>query len=154
MPSDIDSPASKAFAINLAKYAYSPSSPTHPLRPSRIPRPTPSPLRPTKREAISEPEPDSDSELSSESSSDFEVYRATPSKRPVARSDKVLKGDKAGKVKDPKNAKNGKKPRPFAAPEVYAHLRPVGDLLKSDLDGVSPPPLPLCTPTPTIRILL
>jgi len=31
--------------------------------------------------------------------------------------------------------KNVKKPRPFAAPEVYAHLRPVNDHLKPDLNS-------------------
>ena len=148
-PSETDSPASKAFASSLAKYAYSPTttSPAHPPRPTRIPRPNPSPLRPTKREAIS----DSSSELSSES----EVGRATPSKRKAARPNKFGKGGEAGEVEDPKiakgpknattpkNTKNGKKPRPFAAPEVYAHLPPVGDLLKADLDGMSHLPLTL-----------
>lgn len=30
---------------------------------------------------------------------------------------------------------SGKKPRPFAGPEVYAHLKPVTDHLKADLDS-------------------
>lgn len=34
-------------------------------------------------------------------------------------------------------AKIGKKPRPFAGPEIYAHLNPVQDLLEPGLDRTS-----------------
>jgi len=36
-----------------------------------------------------------------------------------------------------KGAKKGKKPRAYAGPEVYEHLRPLPDLLAPDLDGES-----------------
>ena len=40
-------------------------------------------------------------------------------------------------VKSPRVAKSAKKPRPYAGPEVYAHLKPVTDHLVEGLDSES-----------------
>jgi hypothetical protein len=47
--------------------------------------------------------------------------------------DSNVKANKRSTVEE-KKKKPGKKPRPFAGPETYAHLRPVQDLLMRDLD--------------------
>lgn len=76
-----------------------------------------------------------------------EAESTTPSKRARSKirvkSDPAAPASLASPVSTPRSkSKNGKKPRPFASPEVYQHLRPVQDILQPDLDivfcGINP----------------
>ncbi|WVO15510.1 hypothetical protein L204_103168 [Cryptococcus depauperatus] len=98
------SPASRAFAAKLAKYAYNPTRKTKPytLKSSACGK---SPLK----------------------------TAASPlKKRTYAESEKELSGSPSKKAA----SKAIKKPRGYASPEVYQHLRPVNDLLSDNLDLV------------------
>lgn len=115
-----DSPASKSFAEKLSRYAFSSGSHTSPLRLSVrrevevvIPQ---SPRRAKGKEKI-KVEPDEEYEDDNEG--------GTPTKR--------------RKIAESPAKKSGKKPRPFAGPEVYAHLKPVTDHLRGGLDSGSLP---------------
>ncbi len=119
------------IAAKLAKYAY-PNSPLlpnskSPHRPLAPATPTseaggPSTPTPTRSRKVKR-EPDVEYRIEDEDEGDEDSH--TPSKRPKV---KVKSGSSGG-------SGSGKKPRPFAGPEVYAHLRPVQDLLKPDLDS-------------------
>ncbi|ODN76893.1 hypothetical protein L202_05476 [Cryptococcus amylolentus CBS 6039] len=103
------SPASKAFASSLARYAYvasSSSGTTWEDTSARLKRSVPG--RPPKHSNVEERKERTPKRSMS----------ASPSKKAV------------------------KKPRGYAGPEVYEHLRPVNDLLSDDLDlvfcGINP----------------
>lgn len=128
-------PSSHTLAGKLAKYSYSPSS-RSPASPERS-KPSistneagPSTLTPTritpKRKVKREADDDYTLDIESEDEGEGEEASETPSKRA-----KVKPGTKGSSAEK-------KKPRPFAGPEVYAHLRPVQDLLMPDLDSGSP----------------
>lgn len=137
-PNRTDSPASKAFADKLAKYAYDPSSSGSPRKSLRLhvagPSVVASPVQGRKgsrRDTVTAPEAEksgAEGQAGAEAETDDgeeeeeeEEYNPSPSrKRTSSRTTPI---------------KNVKKPRPFAAPEVYAHLRPVNDHLKPDLNS-------------------
>ena len=102
-----ESPSSNKIAASLSKYAYSPSSSSLAA----------SPLRSTATSILKPTTPTRKVKRHPDAAYEDEDADPTPSKRATP--------------------KNGKKPRPFAGPDVYAHLRPVQDLLKLDLDSVS-----------------
>ena len=133
----MDSPASKAFADRLAKYAFDPK-PASPAR-TRSARaaagPIAGPSTPTARKS---------SPVSA---------RSTGKRKRVIKDDgEILATDEesasgttsrgglvtaASPTPGKTTPKSGKKPRPFAGPEVYAHLKPVTDHLRPDLDSES-----------------
>jgi TDG/mug DNA glycosylase family protein len=142
------SPASKAFAARLAKYAYNPASSSSSRSGSTAARASPA-VR-----AVTRPTPHLPASPGASSSRSVPAAKRTPpsrrAKRPIPvdvdddddeefepASDEELSHRKTFKVKG-----QGKKPRPFAAPEVYAHLKPLPDLLGQDLDivfcGINP----------------
>lgn len=146
------SPASKAFAARLARYAYNPASSSSSRSGSTAAR-----ASPTVR-AVTRPTPDlpaTESPGASSSRSVPSAKRTPPSrraKRPVPVDDEdeddefepqPPSDEERSRRKIVKTKKGqGKKPRPFAGPEVYAHLKPVPDLLGQDLDivfcGINP----------------
>jgi hypothetical protein len=107
------SPASRNLASKISKYAYSPTSPSSPTaKPSR---------NVAMRAGPSAPSPLKQSRGIKREYLEGEDYTDQPSP------------SKKAKPSTP-----GKKARPFAGPEVYAHLQPVTDHLKPDLDSESP----------------
>ncbi len=145
---DSQSPVSRSFTTMLAKYAYSSSSistsPRHPnpvtpssqagsstsLSPIRQSR---SSSRKIKRETRDD---DYGNDHVDEDESFDEYEERTPTKRSKRKSEKGSRETKSPS-ETTTTKKNKKIPRPFAGPEVYAHLRPVQDLLKVDLDSGS-----------------
>lgn len=138
---ETDSLASKAFATRLAKYAYTPSE-----RPRRSEAhqgrgageyTTPSPRRAQvasarKRAHIRDPL----SSSSSEEDSEYDGADVSPSAGPSSRT--LTSGKKSTqRVQDsPSVVKKAKKvPRPYAGPEVYAHLNNTPDHLAVGLDS-------------------
>ncbi|EIW66020.1 hypothetical protein TREMEDRAFT_65863 [Tremella mesenterica DSM 1558] len=109
------------FAATLQKYVYSPSSTS--LK-SHIKA---SPSTPT-RSLRSKYHPSPSTPIS------------TPQKR--LRLDSSFSTTSPDEPQTPDSSKKSKKPRPFASPEVYAHLKRVGDILQPDLDivfcGINP----------------
>ncbi|OXH30275.1 TDG/mug DNA glycosylase [Cryptococcus neoformans] len=174
MPSDSEnapSPASKAFADRLAKYAYaaasSPPSPRmSPLRRSTRSQTSNSaaarsPLPSTPQERIY----DRGSPLKKVASSSSSSVSLSATKKRSAKSiskedeefqdidteeetdDENYKGEKSnsGSLKGGRKStmkKVVKKPRGYAAPEMYEHLRPLNDLLVKGQDlvfcGINP----------------
>ena len=102
-----EKPSSEILAASISKYAYSPSTLSLAA----------SPLRSTATSRVGPATPTRKIKRDPDAEYEDEDAHQTPSKRATP--------------------KNGKKPRPFAGPEVYAHLRPVQDLLKLDLDSAS-----------------
>lgn len=183
---DSQSPATKAFATRLSRFAYrpqpSPASPgpsrSNPRQSVDLKPATRSPIRPSVRRRL-DPEIspvqadddtsggarkrrrlkiEADDEDRSGSGGSDDEYRdpSTPSKgrgsvktnktsSTTKRSTSIPKTD--GAANDAKDkmsiectAKSpGKKPRPFAGPEVYAHLKPVSDHLGPGLRSGSLP---------------
>lgn len=179
MPSDSEnapSPASKAFADRLAKYAYaaasSPPSPRmSPLRRSTRSQTSNSaaarsPLPSTPQERIY----DRGSPLKKVASSSSSSVSLSATKKRSAKSiskedeefqdidteeetdDENYKGEKSnsGSLKGGRKStmkKVVKKPRGYAAPEMYEHLRPLNDLLVKGQD------CELCLLKPLKRLL-
>ncbi|WWD06815.1 hypothetical protein V865_004910 [Kwoniella europaea PYCC6329] len=141
----IPSPASKAFINHLAKYAYSSNStstspsklagPSRLVSPSKAKRPVVEiPTSPRKRRSLPSTPVRQKGRRSiegkEESESEYEEPAITPIKKKRGRaSDEVGTAGVKGKGK-------AKKPRGYAPPELYEHLRPVNDLLRDDLDIV------------------
>lgn len=194
-----DSPASKAFAARLAKYAYRPtdastgvarslrSSPRRPANPAtslgrehsvkqepesmdtktpsgengstnsvETPRklakrvqvevviPSPSPTKRSRSGSSAATVP-----INAEAGPSGPSRRSKPSPTPTKRSRSTSSAAttpfnaEAGPSTPPRRPKpSPKKPRPYAGPEVYAHLKPVTDYLKPGLDiifcGINP----------------
>ncbi|RSH95148.1 hypothetical protein EHS25_000234 [Saitozyma podzolica] len=140
------SPASKAFAARLAKYAYNPASSSSSRSGSGRASPT---VRAVTGPTVHLPaSPGASSSRSVPSA--MRTPRSRRAKRPVPVDDEdeydesQLPSDEGPSRRKMVSTKKGqgKKPRPFAGPEVYAHLRPVPDLLGQDLDivfcGINP----------------
>ncbi|WVQ63838.1 uncharacterized protein L199_001994 [Kwoniella botswanensis] len=139
----IPSPASKAFINHLAKYAYSSNSnstspsklagPSRSVSPSKAKVPVVEiPASPRKRRSLPlapvRQKGRRSIERKDESDSEYEEPAITPIKKKRGRdSDEIGTVEVKGKGK-------GKKPRGYAPPELYEHLRPVNDLLRDDLD--------------------
>jgi hypothetical protein len=145
------SPASKAFAARLAKYAYNPASSSSSRSGSGRASPT---VRAVTGPTVHLPaSPGASSSRSVPSA--MRTPRSRRAKRPVPVDDEdeydesQLPSDEGPSRRKMVSTKKGqgKKPRSFAGPEVYAHLRPVPDLLGQDLDivfcGINPG---LCSP--------
>ncbi|OCF79149.1 hypothetical protein I204_01096 [Kwoniella mangroviensis CBS 8886] len=139
----IPSPASKAFISHLAKYAYSSNpnstSPSKLAGPSRLASPSKAklpmveiPTSPRKRRSLSSTPVRHKGRRSiedkDESESEYEEPAITPMKKKRGRA-----SDEIGTV-EVKGKGKGKRPRGYAPPELYEHLRPVNDLLRDDLD--------------------
>jgi TDG/mug DNA glycosylase family protein len=130
----MDSPASKAFADRLAKYAFDPSSSSRARTRSTRAAAGPGPATALARNSSPVSGPSAvkrkrrnradDEEFVAQ---DEDEYISSPSRTPARRS--------ASSTPGRTTPKSGKKPRPFAGPEVYAHLKPVTDHLKPDLDS-------------------
>jgi hypothetical protein len=130
-----DSPASRAFADKLAKYAYDPTSGVSPRRSSRTAGPSMAAASPVRTPGRMVPQsganttPDQRISVKREPKAfDEEDYEEEVDDSPSRKRVKTSKTTPTKLIK-------GKKPRPFAAPEVYAHLRPVNDHIKPDLNS-------------------
>ncbi|WVR09011.1 hypothetical protein IAU60_006071 [Kwoniella sp. DSM 27419] len=124
----MDSPASKVFADRLAKYSYfpeaGPSAPTTRRTRSAVEVKTPSPRStPLKKRRIVETDDLDDRKID---------IGTTPGIGGSKRSVKCEKGKQ----------NPAKKPRGYADPAIYKHLRPTNDLLQEGLDivfcGINP----------------
>ena len=121
-----DSPASKAFADKLARFAYDPSA-SGPV----------SPLRGSSRLAAARPPVSPVRTLRGAAKADLRVTDSNPAPTPEVEDEAEDVASPSRKRARTTPVKAVKKARPFAAPEVYAHLRPVNDHLKPDLSSAS-----------------
>ena len=121
-----DSPASKAFADKLARFAYDPSA-SGPV----------SPLRGSSRLAATKPPVSPARTLRGAAKAKLHVTDGHPAPKPEVEDENEDIASPSRKRAKTTPVKAVKKARPFAAPEVYAHLRPVNDHLKPDLGSAS-----------------
>lgn len=117
--------SAQTFATRLARFAYSPTS--------AGPSTSPSPLKAIKLERgdlTVEAGPSTPSPVrASRATSTPRKRNKTGSDEEYADEDEYEEGGRKQKKKTPK------KPRGFAAPEVYGHLKPVTDILRDGLDS-------------------
>ncbi|WRT69133.1 uncharacterized protein IL334_006117 [Kwoniella shivajii] len=145
MEDGVPSPSSKAFASRLSKYAFSGSTSSSPSKlPSSIDAAGPS--SPLKRKSSSTPIVEI-----------FSPSKNRPKVLTTPKRTKKRKGedndddddDEYQEISTPSSSlvkqvmetpkrtnKKGKKPRAYAPPELYGHLKPVNDLLIEKLDIV------------------